>query len=127
MITEADTARLAPGVLLRHDRTRDQWTLLDPERVLVLDELALEVVRACVQSGSTVGTGIGRLAADFQASRTEISGDVLELLQDMRERGFVAAGSSAASPASKDVDTARATQQPEQENQTKLQNKRPKA
>lgn len=90
MIAEADTVRLAPGVMLRHDRTRGQWTLLGPERVLVLDDLALEVVRACVQGGGTVAAGIDRLAAEFQAPRPEIASDVLELLQNMRDRGFVA-------------------------------------
>jgi len=88
-IGESDTLRLAPGVILRHDRARDQWTLLGPERVLVLDELALEVVRACVQAGVTVSAGIDQLATDFAAPRAEIATDVLELLQDMRERGFV--------------------------------------
>ncbi|HYH38338.1 MAG TPA: pyrroloquinoline quinone biosynthesis peptide chaperone PqqD [Azospirillum sp.] len=90
MIAETDTLRLAPGVMLRQDRTREQWTLLGPERVLVLDDLALEVVRACVQGGGSVGAGIDRLAEEFQAPRAEIAGDVLELLQDMRERGFLA-------------------------------------
>jgi len=90
MIAESDTVRLAPGVMLRHDRARDQWTLLGPERVLVLDEQALEVMRACVQSGGTVAEGIDRLAEAFAAPRDEISADVLELLQDMRDRGFLA-------------------------------------
>lgn len=90
MIAEADTLRLAPGVVLREDRARQRWTLLGPERVLVLDDLALEVVRACVGAGGDVGNGIDRLATDFQAPRTEIAGDVLDLLQDMRERGFLA-------------------------------------
>ena len=91
MIAETDTLRLAPGVVLRQDKARGQWTLLGPERVLVLDELALEVVRACLQAGGTVGAGIDRLAGEFQAPRAEIAADVLELLQDMRERGFVSA------------------------------------
>ena len=92
MTSETDRLRLAPGVILRHDRARDQWTLLGPERVLVLDELALEVVRACVQAGTTVGAGIDHLAADFAAPRADIATDVLELLQDMRDRGFVQSG-----------------------------------
>ncbi|HYG90689.1 MAG TPA: pyrroloquinoline quinone biosynthesis peptide chaperone PqqD [Azospirillum sp.] len=89
-ITEQDRVRLAPGVVLRHDRTRDQWTLLGPERVLVLDEVALDVVRTCTAEDATVGTGIDCLAAQFSAPRNEIAGDVLELLRTMRERGFIA-------------------------------------
>jgi pyrroloquinoline quinone biosynthesis protein D len=89
-ITEQDRVRLAPGVMLRHDRTRDQWTLLAPERVLVLDEVALEVVRACTGEAASVGTGIDRLAAQFEAPRAEIAEDVLELLRTLRDRGFIA-------------------------------------
>lgn len=88
-VTEQDYFRLAPGVVLRHDRTRDQWTLLAPERVLVLDEVALDVVRACTGDGISVGTGIDRLAAQFAAPRAEIADDVLELLRTLRERGFI--------------------------------------
>ncbi|HEY0836545.1 MAG TPA: pyrroloquinoline quinone biosynthesis peptide chaperone PqqD [Azospirillum sp.] len=88
-ITEQDRVRLAPGVLLRHDRTRDQWTLLAPERVLVLDEVALDVVRTCTTDGTSVGTGIDRLAVQFAAPRAEIADDVLDLLRTMRERGFI--------------------------------------
>ncbi len=88
-ITEQDRVRLAPGVVLRHDRTRDQWTLLAPERVLVLDEVALDIVRTCTGQDTTVAAGIDRLAAQFAAPRTEIADDVLELLHTMRERGFI--------------------------------------
>ncbi len=89
MITESSRARLAPGVMLRQDRARGQWTLLGPERVLVLDEQALEVVRACVEAGGTVGDGVDRLAEAFDAPRGEIAGDVIEMLDDMRERGWI--------------------------------------
>jgi len=88
-ITEQDRVRLAPGVMLRHDRARDQWTLLAPERVLVLDEVALDVVRACTADAASVGTGIDHLAAQFEAPRAEIAEDVLELLRTLRDRGFI--------------------------------------
>jgi pyrroloquinoline quinone biosynthesis protein D len=82
--------RLAPGVMLRHDPARDQWMLLGPERVVVLDETALEVVRACVGAATPVGEGIDRLAEAFDAPRDAIAADVLDLLSDLRLRGFVA-------------------------------------
>lgn len=91
-VAESDRMRLAPGVVLRHDRARDQWVLLGPERVLVLDETALEAVRACAApeaGGVSVGEGIDRLAAAFDAPRDAIAGDVLELLDDLRNRGFL--------------------------------------
>lgn len=88
---EAARLRLAPGVVLRQDRTRGDWVLLGPERVLVLDEMALEVVRACTATGATVAEGIDQLAQAFDAPRGTIAADVLEVLEDMRIRGFVTA------------------------------------
>ncbi|MCG5242658.1 pyrroloquinoline quinone biosynthesis peptide chaperone PqqD [Azospirillum doebereinerae] len=87
-IAETDRVRLAPGVMLRHDRLRDQWMLMAPERLLVLDELALAVVRAGT-GGDAVEIAIDRLAAEYDAPREEISADVLELLTDLRNKGYL--------------------------------------
>lgn len=89
MIAETDRLRLAAGVVLRQDKARDRWTLMAPERLLVLDETAVAAVRLCVGE-TTVGQGIDALAAAFDAPRDEIAGDVLELLGDLWARGFVA-------------------------------------
>ena len=96
-IGEATALRLAPGVLLRHDAARGQWHLLGPERILVLDEIAVEIVRACVGDGAGIGPGVGPgigkgiddLAARFEAPRDEIAGDVLAMLDDLLARGFI--------------------------------------
>lgn len=88
-VAETDRVRFAPGVLLRHDRARDAWMLLGPERVLMLDEIALEVVRACVQAEVPVGIGIDTLASAFAAPRAEIARDVLDVLNTLRNRGFI--------------------------------------
>ncbi|MHA7065227.1 PqqD family peptide modification chaperone [Azospirillum argentinense] len=94
-MTEEDRVRLAPGVMLRQDRVRGHWQLLGPERVLILDEVALEVVRAVTarprtgQPPVTVGTAVEVLAAQFDAPRDEIAADVLELLGDMIAKGFL--------------------------------------
>lgn len=90
-VTEAGRARLAPGVALRQDKTRGYWTLQGPERVLVLDDVALAVVQAATQvRGRTVGQAIDALADEFAAPRGAVAADVLELLTDMRDRGFAA-------------------------------------
>ena len=88
-IGEDDRVRLAPGVMLRRDRVRDHWQLLGPERVLILDEVALEVVRATTDQPVTVGAAIDALAAQFDAPRAEIAADVLEVLADMIAKGFL--------------------------------------
>ncbi|MCW2249136.1 pyrroloquinoline quinone biosynthesis protein D [Azospirillum fermentarium] len=89
-ISEDSRVRLAPGVMLRHDRARDEWMLLAPERVLVLDETALAVVRATTaRDAGTVGEAITRLAADYEAPRADIAADVLEMLNDLLAKGYV--------------------------------------
>jgi pyrroloquinoline quinone biosynthesis protein D len=97
VVDEAARARLAPGVVLRQDKARGHWTLQGPERVLVLDDNALAVVRAAAQlpgasPGRTLAEAIDALAAEFDAPRAELAGDVLELVADMRDRGFVVVG-----------------------------------
>ncbi|CAO3431915.1 pyrroloquinoline quinone biosynthesis peptide chaperone PqqD [Azospirillum doebereinerae] len=89
-IAETDRVRLAPGVMLRHDRLRGQWMLMAPERLLVLDELALAVVRASTGAETgEVAAAIDRLAAEYDAPREEIAADVLELLTDLRNKGYL--------------------------------------
>ncbi len=92
-IAESDRLRLAPGVMLRNDRRRGQWMLMAPERLLVLDEMALAVVRACVEPGgqdvADLAAGIDRLTAEYDAPRAEVAADVLELLTDLRNKGYV--------------------------------------
>ncbi len=93
VVDEAARARLAPGVVLRQDKARGHWTLQGPERVLVLDDIALAVVRAAVQvPGRTLAEAVDALAAEFDAPRAELAGDMLELVADMRDRGFIVVG-----------------------------------
>lgn len=89
-VTETDRVRFAPGVVLRHDGTRAAWVLLAPERVMVLDEIALAVVRACIQADRSVGLGIDELVQAFDAPRADIANDVLDVLTTLRDRGFIA-------------------------------------
>lgn len=89
-VAETDRLRLAPGVMLRNDRRRGQWMLMAPERLLVLDEMALAIVRACVGPEiADVAAGIDRLTVEYDAPRTEIAADVLEMLTDLRNKGYV--------------------------------------
>lgn len=89
-IAETDRLRLAPGVMLRNDRRRGQWMLMGPERLLVLDEMALAVVRACVGAEiADVAAGIDRLTVEYDAPRAEVAADVLEMLTDLRNKGYV--------------------------------------
>jgi len=77
---------LGPGIRLQHDKVRDAWTLMAPERVLVLDEIAREVVGQIVDSDGGLAGVIDRLAEKFDAPRDEIAGDVLQMLQPLIDK-----------------------------------------
>ena len=80
--------RLPAGVRLSHDRSRDRWVLLAPERVLELDEVAKAVLALC--DGERDIGGIGDVLAQvYQAERSEIVADVKEMLGDLAARHFV--------------------------------------
>ncbi len=90
VIQSTSVPRLPQHVKLRFDKKRDRWVILAPERVLVPDEIALEIVKRC--TGETTVTAIAEdLAATFGAPREQVESDVTSLLQDLANKGYVAA------------------------------------
>jgi pyrroloquinoline quinone biosynthesis protein D len=89
LIDSASIPRLPRHVKLRFDQTRQAWILLAPERVFMPDEIALEILQRCDGSAS-VGTIAAALTEKFQAAREEVERDVIELLQEMADKGTIA-------------------------------------
>jgi coenzyme PQQ biosynthesis protein PqqD len=87
-IGESSVPRLRRGVRLRFDTTRGAWVLLAPERVLVPDEIAVEILRRC-DGEATVGAIVDELSRSFEAERTLIARDVAALLRDLVAKGMV--------------------------------------
>lgn len=79
---------LARHVKLREDSARDRWVLLAPERMLVPDEIALDILRR-LDGRLTLDDLVAALAAEYGAPEADIRPDVMELLQSLVERGFV--------------------------------------
>ncbi|KRB06562.1 pyrroloquinoline quinone biosynthesis peptide chaperone PqqD [Lysobacter sp. Root690] len=77
--------RFPAGVRLQHDRARDQWVLLAPERVVELDEIA-HAVLARVDAASDVDTIVQALAAEYGAEPSQVHGDVIELFATLLEK-----------------------------------------
>ena len=77
--------RLAPGVRLKYDEARACWIVLAPERVLVPDETALDVLQRC-DGATSLDRLIDDLARSYDADRDEIAGDVNELLNGLMEK-----------------------------------------
>ncbi|HSR72875.1 MAG TPA: pyrroloquinoline quinone biosynthesis peptide chaperone PqqD [Kiloniellales bacterium] len=89
-IAETSVPSLPRGVRLKHDETRDQWVLLAPERLFVLDAIALEIMKRCDGEVSVAGI-IDDLAASFNAPREVIAADVIRMLQDFADKGVLTA------------------------------------
>ena len=89
-ISDASVPRLPRGVKLRFDKQREQWVVLAPERVFVLDNIALEIVKRC-DGDASVAAIVDDLAAAFSAPRDVILKDVQALLQDLADKGIVTA------------------------------------
>ncbi len=82
---------LGPGIRLKHDSGRGAWTLMAPERVIVLDEIAYEVINEIVDSDGALTGVIDRLSARFDAPRNEIASDVIEMLQTFVDKQLLRA------------------------------------
>ncbi|MFE7171379.1 pyrroloquinoline quinone biosynthesis peptide chaperone PqqD [Streptomyces sp. NPDC057616] len=78
--------RLAPAIVLRHDRARDTDLLLLPERVVVLRGAAGAVVGLCDGTRS-VRDIVDELAGRFPG--TPVATDVPPFLDDMRKEGWL--------------------------------------
>ena len=73
---------------LKFDETRQVWVILAPERVLAPDEIAVEVLQLC-DGVRSVADMIDLLAAKYAAERGAISTDVIAMLQDLADKGFL--------------------------------------
>ncbi|MGH7081258.1 MAG: pyrroloquinoline quinone biosynthesis peptide chaperone PqqD, partial [Acetobacteraceae bacterium] len=72
-LTAGSRPGLSPHARLKKDSARGGWVLLGPERVLMLDELAAEVLALC--DGATRIAGIADLLAErHSASHAEVQG-----------------------------------------------------
>jgi pyrroloquinoline quinone biosynthesis protein D len=89
-ITVSETSRpiLPRHAKLRFDETRQRWVILAPERVLAPDDIAVEILQLC-DGARSVASIVDELAAKYTADRTEIGADVVAMLQDLADKGFL--------------------------------------
>ncbi len=87
-VSEATRAVLPRHAKLKFDETRKVWVILAPERVLAPDEIAVEVLKLC-DGVRDVGAIVDELAAKYAAPRPDISSDVIAMLQDLADKGFL--------------------------------------
>ena len=87
-VSEASRPLLPRHAKLKFDETRQRWVILAPERVLAPDEIAVEVVQLC-DGVRSVEQMIDQLAEKYAAERGAISTDVIAMLQDLADKGFL--------------------------------------
>ena len=88
-VDSASVLKLAPHIVFRFDETRQRWIMMAPERLMLPDEQAVEVLKL-VDGQANVDAIVDALAAKFNAPREEIAGDVTEMLQDLADKGCLA-------------------------------------
>ena len=87
-IGAASVPRLAPHVRFRFDEKRERWVLLAPERLLLPDEIAVEVLKCC-DGERTVSAITDELSRHFDAPRELIATDITRLLQELADKRVV--------------------------------------
>jgi len=87
-VSEASRPVLPRHAKLKYDETRKVWVILAPERVLAPDEIAVEVLQLC-DGVRNVAAIVDQLAAKYAAPREAIATDVVAMLQDLADKGFL--------------------------------------
>src|SRR5271167_3653273 len=87
-VSEASRPKLPRHTRLKFDETRQVWVILAPERVLAPDEIAVEVLQLC-DGARSVAEMIDQLSAKYVAERGAIATDVIAMLQDLADKGFL--------------------------------------
>ncbi|MGC1564258.1 MAG: pyrroloquinoline quinone biosynthesis peptide chaperone PqqD [Bradyrhizobium sp.] len=87
-VSETSRPKLPRHARLKFDETRQVWVILAPERVLAPDEIAVEVLKLC-DGERSVADMVDQLAARYAADRDAIASDVIAMLQDLADKGFL--------------------------------------
>lgn len=87
-VNEASRPKLPRHARLKFDETRQVWVILAPERVLAPDEIAVEVLQLC-DGVRSVADMADQLAVKYAAPREAILADVIVMLQDLADKGFL--------------------------------------
>jgi pyrroloquinoline quinone biosynthesis protein D len=88
LIGEDSRPVLKRFVRLRHDGVRSRWVLLAPERVVEMDDIAVDVLNRC-DGSRTLAQIADALATDYDAPCTRILADIIGLLGDLADKGYI--------------------------------------
>ncbi len=88
MITPEHRPRLKRGVKLARDVARDTAILNAPERIVVLDDIAEDILRRC-DGATRIAAMAEALAAKHGEEAALVQADIIALLSDLHAQGFV--------------------------------------
>ncbi len=83
-----DIPSLPRGVRLHHDKVRNNWVLLAPERAITLDHVGHAILTE-VDGARSFGDITGALAARYDAPQDQIEKDSAGFLDALRNRRFL--------------------------------------
>lgn len=90
IVSDASVLAFAPHIVFRFDEVRKAWIILAPERLMLPDEQAVEILQL-VDGKTGVSAIVDSLAARYdQAPRDLIAKDVTTMLQDLADKGCLA-------------------------------------
>ena len=89
VVSDASVLSFAPHIVFRFDEVRQRWIILAPERLMLPDEQAVEILKL-VDGKTGVSAIVDSLAARYQAPRELIATDVTTMLQDLTDKGCLA-------------------------------------
>jgi pyrroloquinoline quinone biosynthesis protein D len=84
----ATVPRLKPHVRLQFNAARNQWVVQAPERVLMPDDIAISVLQRC-DGKASIAIIAADLAREYDAPADTVASDVIEMLQDLAEKGII--------------------------------------
>ena len=87
-INESIIPRFPKHVKFRFNKARKEWVILAPERLVKLDPIAVEILQL-VDGESSVKNIAIELSKKFKAPQETIITDVIEMLQNLSDKGFI--------------------------------------
>tara|TARA_B100000900_G_C20534102_1_gene697608 strand:+ start:206 stop:499 length:294 start_codon:yes stop_codon:yes gene_type:complete len=75
-------------VKFRHNKARDEWVILAPERLVKLDSIAVEILQL-VDGERKVKEIADQLSKKFNAPVETILLDIVDMLQNLSDKGFI--------------------------------------
>jgi len=87
IVSDVKVLSIAPHIVFRFDEARQRWVMVAPERLLLPDRQAVEILKL-IDGKVSVGEIVDALAARYtKAPRERIARDVTAMLQDLADKG----------------------------------------